>query len=207
MSSENTVELLGYYGSDLTIAGSAWVSTQTDAEKNRDRIPKLLNMLAKDGHHTPFEKSTLHFKITTDIATHIQVLKHRIGVSVNAESARYKEIKEDNFFIPSDFTPEWSQKLEEHTKKGLELYHESIKELTPVLGRKRAKESCRFFRGYNTQISADITFNFRSFYHFYHLRAEEDAQKEIRELAEKMLTLVKNIPGNPFEHTLASLSM
>lgn len=207
MSTENTVELLGYYGSDLTIAGSAWVSTQTDVLKNKDRIPKLLNMLAKDGHHTPFEKSTLHFKITTDIATHIQLLKHRIGVSINAESARYKEIKEDNFYVPSDFTDEWIQKLKDHTQKGLDLYHESLKELTPILGRKRAKESCRFFRSYNTQITADITFNFRSFYHFYHLRAENDAQKEIRELAEKMLFLVKNIPYNPFEHTLNSLGL
>jgi flavin-dependent thymidylate synthase len=179
----------------------------TDVEQNKDRVPKLLNYLAKEGHHTPFEKSTLHFKITTDIATHIQVLKHRIGVSVNAESARYKEIKEDRFYLPNDFPEQWIKKLEEHTKQGLELYHQSLTELTPILGRKRAKESCRFFRGYNTQISADITFNFRSFYHFYKLRGDKEAQKEIKELSEKMLELIKQIPGNPFEYTLKSLEL
>ena len=51
-------------------------------------------MLASEGHHTPFEKSSLHFLVTVDQATHIHLLKHRIGVAINGESARYKELKE-----------------------------------------------------------------------------------------------------------------
>ena len=43
----------------------------------------------------------------------------------------------------------------------------------------------------------------RSFANFIKLRKSEHAQKEIRELADDMLTLVKNIKGNPFKHTLA----
>src|SRR3990167_1614738 len=87
---DNTVELLGYYGGDETHALSAWTSTKRElTEDKRGRIDKLLKMLAENGHHTPFEKSTLHFLVTTDIATHIHILKHRIGVSVNGESARF----------------------------------------------------------------------------------------------------------------------
>ena len=90
----NEVELIGYYGSDESHALSAWTSTSRDLTDNkRDRMGKLLNMLAEAGHHTPFEKSSIHFLVTTDIASHIHILKHRVGVSVNAESARYKELK------------------------------------------------------------------------------------------------------------------
>jgi thymidylate synthase ThyX len=53
----------------------------------------------------------------------------------------------------------------------------------------------------------DISFNFRSFAHFQGLRNSEHAQVEVRELAEKMLELVKNIDGNPFEHTLKAFKL
>jgi len=47
-------------------------------------------------------------------------------------------------------------------------------------------------------------FNMRSFANFLNLRNSEHAQVEIREIAAKMLELVEDIPGNPFEHTLAT---
>ena len=100
----NNVELLGYYGDDKTHACSAWTSTSRELSQDKiTRIPKLLKMLASEGHHTPFEKSFLHFLVTTDIASHIHIIKHRIGVSVNGESARYKEITEDKALIPQDW--------------------------------------------------------------------------------------------------------
>jgi thymidylate synthase (FAD) len=223
---KNKVSLLGYYGSDEIIACSAWTSTSRDlSEEKKARIPKLINMLWRDGHHTPFEKSTLHFLVDTEIASHIHLLKHRIGVSINAESARYKELKEDKFYLPDDWeglypsqnigpnedfpwaTTEqsWTAILEEYTRVGNDLYHQCIKDLEPVLGRKRAKESARFFKTYNSQIQADISFNMRSFAHFQKLRNSEHSQKEIREVAQEMLELVKNIDGNPFEYSLQAL--
>jgi len=99
----NKVELLGYYGSDLVHAQSAWTSTSRDiTDEKKARVGKLLKMLASEGHHTPFEKSSLHFLVTVDQATHIHLIKHRIGVSVNGENARYKELKEDKYYILND---------------------------------------------------------------------------------------------------------
>ena len=214
----NKVELLGYYGNDQVHACSAWTSTSRNlSDEKIERIPKLLKMLADAGHHTPFEKSTLHFLVDTDIASHIHLLKHRIGVSINGESARYKEIKEDKYLIPDDWKgikckeiagfESWDEILDWYTKIGNNLYHAALKDLEPVIGRKRAKESARFFKTYNSQIQADITFNWRSFYHFLELRNKPDAQKEIREIAAEMLSLVKNIEGNPFEHTIAAFEL
>jgi thymidylate synthase (FAD) len=213
----NKVELIGYYGSDEIHACSAWTSTSRDiTDEKRERIPKLLKMLADAGHHTPLEKSSLHFLVNTDIATHIHLLKSRIGVSINGESARYKELKEDKFYIPDDWKDiessssiwvegdieTWNNILKKYTEIGNELYHKCLKDLEPVVGRKRAKESARFFKTYNSQIQADVMFNFRSFHHFLALRNKPDAQKEIRDIAATMLDLVKNIEGNPFKYTL-----
>lgn len=206
----NKVQLIGYYGDDFIHAGSAWTSTSRDlTEDKKKRIPDLLKMLAENGHHTPFEKSSLHFLVTSDIASHIHLLKHRIGVSINAESARYKELKEDKFYIPTDWSPYWANRLEKYTQYGLKLYHECVESLVNDLkiDRKRAKESARFFRTYNTQIDCDIMFNWRSFYHFLQLRNKPDAQLEIRDLASEMLNLVKNIDGNPFENTIKAFKL
>jgi thymidylate synthase (FAD) len=225
---DNTVELLGYYGDDSTHAISAWTSTSRDLTEDKvARIPALLNMLASEGHHTPFEKSSLHFLVTVDQATHIHLLKHRIGVSINGESARYKELKEDRMYIPEDWYiefkdnddltahtaetfmgfEEWSEVLESYTIQGNELYHKALKDLTPILGRKRAKESARFFKTMNSQITMDIMFNWRSFYHFQQLRNSEHAQVEVKDIAQEMLNLVKNIEGNPFEHTIKAFNL
>jgi thymidylate synthase (FAD) len=225
----NKVELIGWYGGDEINACSAWTSTSRDlTDEKKDRIPKLLKMLAENGHETPFEKSMVHFLVDTEIASHIHILKHRIS-SLNAESARYKELKEDKFYIPEDWQnvkleedldienwyghfsalkgDAWSNILEDYTKVGNELYHRALKDLTATLGRKRAKESARFFKTYNSQIQADVMFNFRSFVNFQRLRNSEHAQLEIREIAAEMLRLVKEIPGDPFKYTIEAFGL
>ena len=204
----NQVELLGYYGDDSVHASSAWTSTSRNLSQEKiDRIPKLLTMLATEGHHTPFEKSSLHFLVNVDQATHIHLLKHRIGVSINGESARYKELKEDKTFIPQDWPQDWIDKLTSFTEQANQYYHQALEELTPILGRKRAKESARFFKTFNSQITMDVMFNWRSFAHFQQLRNSEHAQVEVRELAQQMLDLVKNIEGNPFKHTIEAFGL
>jgi flavin-dependent thymidylate synthase len=204
----NTVKLIGHYGDDEVHACSAWTSTSREiTDEKQNRIPQLLSFLAKEGHHTPFEKSSLHFLVDCDIASHIHLLKHRIGVSINAESARYKELKEDKYIVPDDWSKDWQDKLTQYTQQGNELYHQCVADLEPMLGRKRAKESARFFKTYNSRITSDVMFNWRSFYHFQGLRNKPEAQKEIREIAQMMLDLVKNIEGNPFEHTIAAFGL
>ncbi len=204
---KNTVELLGWYGSDEIIACSAWTSTSRElTPEKRERIPKLISELWLNGHETPFEKGQVHFLVNCDIASHIHLLKHRIS-SLNAESARYKELKEDKFYIPEDWTKYWALRLEAFTIESNQLYHECLTDLTQILGRKRAKESARYFKTYNSQIQSDVMFNIRSFANFLKLRNSEHAQLEIREIAQDMLSLVSNIDGNPFEHTLKAIQV
>ena len=216
----NTVELIGYYGDDKVHASSAWTSTSREITPEKEaRIPALLQMLASEGHHTPFEKSTLHFLVNVDQATHIHLLKHRIGVSVNGESARYKELKEDKTYLPEDWknleskemmgagNTNWYEHLEWFTGNANYWYHQCLEELTPILGRKRAKESARFFKTMNSQITLDVMFNWRSFATFQKLRNSEHAQVEVRELAQEMLALVKDIEGSPFKETIKAFNL
>ena len=90
--------------------------------------------------------------------------------------------------------------MEKYTELGNKLYHQCLSELTPVLGRKRAKESARFFKTYNSQIEVDIMFNMRSFANFLNLRKSEEAQKEIRDIATEMYNLLKD--REEFKYTL-----
>lgn len=223
---KNKIEFVGFYGSDELIALSAWTSTSRELnDEKKSRIPAMLDTLWSANHETPFEKATVHFLVDTEIASHIHLLKHRIS-SLNGESARYKELKEDKFYIPEDWknvnTSEklyihdehtenevfwdsgikWSQVLSDYTEIGNYLYHKALNDLTPVLGRKRAKESARFFKTYNSQIQADISFNMRSFANFIKLRNSEHAQLEIKEIAQQMWELVQTKTHGHFENTL-----
>lgn len=213
---KNKVEFIGYYGSDEVIAQSAWTSTSRDlTPEKKERIPQLLIMLWSEGHETPFEKGIVHFLVDCDIASHIHLLKHRIS-QANAESARYKEIKEDKYYLPEDWDPigknlgldehlildTWLSDLEHMSKKTNEMYHKCLEELTPILGRKRAKESARYFKMYNSQIQTDISFNLRSFANFLRLRKSEHAQKEIRDIAQQMFDIVQGLDNEPFKTAL-----
>jgi flavin-dependent thymidylate synthase len=222
----NTVELIGWYGGDRAIARAAWTSTQTDVDAKTDAQVRdlLVNKLWNNGtgkpHRTPFERGIVEFNVTCCVASHIHIVKHR-HANVNGESARYKELKEDKYYLPEDWigihpsqdigsedslwaTTEqsWIDILREYTKIGNDLYHQCLKDLTPVLGRKRAKESARYFKTYNSQITLSVMMNMSCFENFLKLRLDDAAQLEIREIAAKMLESVKNIDGQPFKYTL-----
>ena len=207
----NSVVLLGFYGSDERVCNSAWQSTGhelgigdlrnypveerterlfIETMKTKKKSPRdLLMMLGKHGHHTPFEKIVLDFQLTTDIASHIHVIKHRIA-SVNAESARYKEL-EDKWYVPEDWDDRTIEEYEHFMAHAHELYHDFIERLVEGgLPRKRAKESARFVLPYGKQLNYDLMINLRSFANLVRLRADSAAQVEIQELAKSMLKQV-----------------
>lgn len=202
MKQPNTVELINHTGGDRTHALAAWASTGTEiTEETEQRIPALLEMLARNGHGTPFEHSLLSFRVQSDIASHIHFLKHRAGVSVNSESARYKELRRDSFYVPADWPQDLQEQAEDIIQKQQDIYHLIIQALCESgIHRSRAKESARFLLPYAQQLRYVVTMNFRSFVHFQRLRNSPQAQLEIREIAQQMLELVQALPE--FKHSL-----
>lgn len=249
----NSVELIDYMGSDKLHSLAAWASTfaEFDMElpediedrvdvivnhilnngKRKKSINELLEYLAQNEHTSPFRFSSFVFAATTDIATHIQKLKHSVILEAeNGESARYKELKEDKFYLPEDWkgiscsdtimvnnnrdhfslpsSDDWYERLEKYTKLGNNLYHQAIKDITPILGKKRTKETARYFKTYNSQINTLNKLSFDGVIQFYHKRHDKSyVQNEIADLATDMLQCVKNIPGNPFEYSLKAFNL
>ena len=188
----------------MSHAGAACASTgKKVTPEQRVIIPGLLKFLAEHKHGTPFEHSLLSFSVQSDIATHIHCLKHRAGVSVNSESARYRELKRDAVYIPEDWPDKIHREADEYFIGALHKYHKVLDDLVEQgVDRKRAKESARFFLPYAYSLQYVMTFNFRSFVHFQNLRNAEDAQVEVRDLAKEMLRLVQEI--GDFDHSLAA---
>jgi len=204
MRCENIVKLLEFAGSDLSHARAAWASTNQEITSDKlGRVPQLLKFLAENEHGTPFEHSMLSFHIQGDIASHIHCLKHRTGVSINTESARYKEMRDDLYYLPEDWPSDW----EDQTIESMESLHSHYHALLVLMDDKgytrgRAKEISRYLLPYAHQLRWVMTFNFRSFMHFQKLRNSEHAQKEIREIAQKMLALA--FGDGRFTHSLAA---
>lgn len=228
---KNITTLIGWYGGDIGIARAAWTSTQTDVDLKTDEqigdliVNKLWNNGSGKPHKTPFERGIVEFNITCDQASHIHILKHRLA-NINGESARYKELKEDKIYLPEDWkgcllsqeslaqsngiyglNATWLTALEDYSILGNKLYHRCLEDLTPILGRKRAKESARYFKTMNSQITLSVMMNMSCFYNFYSLRADDAAQIEIQDIANQMLECIKTIPNNPFKHTLNAFNL
>ena len=207
---KNKVEILEYAGSDISHARAAWASTNQEVTPDKiKRIPKLLKFLADNEHGTPFEHSMLSFHIQGDIASHIHCLKHRTGVSINTESARYKEMKDDLFYLPEEFAYQNNDYLPNLIEDLHTLYHQSLSFLVDnkKIDRSRAKEVARYILPYSHQLRWVMTFNFRSFMHFQKLRNSEHAQVEIKEIAENMLDLVRYQTDSKFTHSLQAFNL
>ena len=234
----NAVTLLDYMGSDATHAAAAWASTFLDLETDmpedikartkalieaiqasggrKRNVPELLKYLAEHGHTSPFRSSMFLFAMTEDIATHIHLLKHHVAIyNENAESARYKEMKEDKYYMPKDWLEYgeaggyWYKTLYEHSITGNMLYHQALADLTAAgMPKARAKETARYFKGYNSQVNVVRSISFDGLIQVHQKRGlHTPAQREVAQVVEAMLQVVRDIPGMPFKHSLKAFGL
>jgi len=237
---ENSVVLIDYMGGDNLHAVNAWASTflelgvelpddihaRTDAltdaiqaqGKRKRSVPDLLNYLANStpAHTSPFRASKFIFGMTIETATHTQLLTHTVAIEhTNAESARYKELMEDKYYLPADWLnygirgKAFYEALEEHTKQGNELYHGAIAALTEAgMSKQRAKETARYFKSYNSQLNVVRSMSFDGLMQLWQKRGEHSpSQREIAGVVEAMVQAVRDIPGQPFKHSLAAFGV
>jgi hypothetical protein len=188
------------------------------AQKARKRsIPDLLNYLANStpSHMSPFRGAKFIFGMETDIATHIQLLTHTVAIEhTNTESARYKELQ-DKYYLPADWLnygiigKAFYEALEEHTKRGNEQYHGAILALTEAgMPKALAKETARYFKSYNSQVNSVRSLNFEGLVTLYRKRGfDSPSQREIAGVVEAMVQAVRDIPGEPFKHSLEAFGM
>lgn len=192
------VELLEVYGSDVTIAESAWVSSGRGDASDSTRVEKLIRMLAKEGHETPTEHVVTRWRITCPQRIQVQLLRHRMA-SHNVASARYGH-KFEEVFPLSDVafsegidgaTGMALMELEEKAKECLERYNAILAAVKGSHDSKRVRELAAFALPQGVMSSQVLTINLRSLKNLLELRCSEHAQKEVQEVAVEMLRLLR----------------
>ena len=106
------IRLTQFAGGDLDVVNAARVSYGKESEWEfepagtgdyvlKDDDMKLIQYLMKNHHGTPFEHNFFQFHVRAPIFVFREWHRHRIGISINEESARYVELQPD-FYLPDD---------------------------------------------------------------------------------------------------------
>lgn len=204
------IELLNYFGDDLMIVNAARVSYGKKKTSLSDKDEKLIKYLVDHKHTAPFRHPQLQFRIECPIFVERQLFKHQVGLSANSISGRYVDFSDNYYHITelrkqsssskqgSDGSldkPELISKMDHHIVLSRQLYQE-------LCDAGVAKEQARVILPLCLETQFIWTGSLLAYIHLWKLRLKNDTQQETREIADEMLQLVKNIDGNPFEHTL-----
>lgn len=208
------VELQDTFGNDRSVAEAAWTSSTTRGGKELktdEQVADLVRRLARDGHSVPFESIVLRFWMRIPIFVDRQIMTHRLA-SHNGMSGRYRTMPDDYYTLPDDvieicervgsYWPLDSIEINYRAllEKQADLYRDCLDNLKKLRDvdqivtpneYKRVREVLRGVLGTAFMTERVSQFNLRAWANFVRLRNSEHAQPEIRQVAEQMLTLVK----------------
>jgi thymidylate synthase (FAD) len=150
------------------------------------KIKELLHRIILSGHYSVLEHASFIFRIEdVSRALLVQLTRHRIA-SFSVQSQRYVKFKNVNFIVP--YTIKKNKYLLGKCNKYLnnvkELYKEFLDAGVPI-------EDARYIFPNAVSTKIIITMNARELSHFFSLRCCNRAQWEIRDMACRMLDLVK----------------
>ncbi len=157
-----------------------------------ERVKSVLSTIMASGHFSTLEHASYTFAIdgVSRALTH-QLVRHRLA-SFNQQSQRYVKF-DDGIAVVEP--PEVAENPEAH-----EVFDEAIRAATSAYKKLRdagiAAEDARFVLPNAAETKIVTTMNVRELLHFFELRCCNRAQWEIRELAHRMLELVR--PTAPY---------
>ncbi len=156
------------------------------------RIHKVLTTILESGHLSTLEHASYTFAIdgVSRALTH-QLVRHRLA-SFNQQSQRYVKFTDGLETIKPDSiaeNEECNKLFDEMIEKTVEAYQAFVAAGIPA-------EDARYILPNAAETKIVVTMNIRELLHFFNLRCCNRAQWEIRELAWKMLELVR--PTAPF---------
>ncbi len=185
---------------------------------DEEKTEKFLNMLMSLGHQSPIEHVSFTFGIEgVSRALLAQITRHRIA-SYSVKSQRY--VKEGMFEYITPPEIENNPAAKELFIKTMEADQKAYDELTDILfekhyadmiasgmdekaakkaAEKQAIEDARFVLPNACETKMVVTMNARSLMNFFHHRCCTRAQWEIRDLADSMLELVKEVAPTLFK--------
>lgn len=192
------VGLLESMGGDKSVVRNARRCWRSEDRSNERADRNLIKHLLTKGHMTPFESIVFTFDVKAPIFVTRQWQRHRMG-SFNEESLRYcvadKEFY-NPFGDPEDFI-DGSPTVSYQTWK--RLNKRQFDEYEKLVKRGMSKEQARSILPLGAYTKFYWTVNGSSLMNFLRLRLDKGAQKEIREYAEAILELVKEVAPISFE--------
>lgn len=157
-----------------------------------DKIASFVRRLRSMGHLSTFEHVSFQFSIDgVSRALSHQLVRHRIA-SYSQRSQRY--VKEAGFEFVTPPSIQHNAEALERFEKVMKTLQDDYQELVNAV----PAEDARYILPNACTTSLMATFNARSLLNFIEHRTCMRAQWEIRELAEKMLQLVKQVAPNLF---------
>ena len=156
---------------------------------------RLLRKIINLGHLSVLEHASFTFGIEgISRATSHQLVRHRIA-SYSQQSQRYVALKDRFDYITPptiEGREDLKRRFDEAIVRILETYRWLMDEGVPA-------EDARYILPNATETKIVVTMNARELLHFFSLRCCERAQWEIREMAKRMLKVVKGVAPTIFE--------
>ena len=152
-----------------------------------DRVQSVLKTIMTGGHFSTLEHASFTFAIdgVSRALTH-QLVRHRLA-SFNQQSQRYVKFKEG---VPVVVPPSVLD-----NEEALSVFSEAIDATVEAYGKLVEMgveaEDARYLLPNAAETKIVVTMNARELFHFFEVRCCNRAQWEIRELAWKMLDLVR----------------
>jgi thymidylate synthase (FAD) len=202
-------ELIEVLGSDARVVDAARVSFSKDSSNyTEEQNTRLISYLARHNHFTPFTHVQITMREKVPIFVARQRFKHVVGWTYNEVSRRYVDDPPE-FYVPdawrlksenkkqgsSDETVEeprftWGHDPYDY-EEVLNLCHEYYHQL---LKAGVAPEQARMVLPQSMYTEYIVTGSLYAWANAYKLRSSDDAQKEIRDLAEQWNEIIGGIP-------------
>ncbi len=157
-----------------------------------ERVKSVLSTIMESGHFSTLEHASYTFAIdgVSRALTH-QLVRHRLA-SFNQQSQRYVKFKDGVDVVVPDSVkamPETQAVFDEAIEACVSSYKKLLDAGVPA-------EDARYLLPNAAESKIVVTMNVRELLHFFNLRCCNRAQWEIREMAHRMLELVR--PTAPF---------
>ena len=161
----------------------------------RDKQAEFVAKILESGHVSPVEHVSFTFAIegVSRALTH-QLVRHRIA-SYSQQSQRYVDASEFEYVLPPAIAriPEAKARFESFMES-VGLAYRDLKSILERHGRAdKAKEDARFVLPQAAETRIVATMNCRSLFNFFEHRCCARAQWEIRALADRMLSLCREV--------------
>ena len=148
---------------------------------NSEKGPSVKDLLSW-GHLSPFEFASVTFKVKAPIFVIRQWFRHRTGHYME-KSLRYCSAKPE-FYLPKGLDSNKVLALTKSYSDSADLYNELLKSGLP-------KEQARVILPTALYTEFYFQMDLRNLIHFFDMRLDKHAQKEIRDYSLAMLSLIE----------------